>query len=152
MAYSAQDAEDPLVSFQFGLDLGGTLTGFFAEVSGVGSESEVVERKMTDENGNDFVRKIPGRLTYTDVTLRRGVTATLDIWEWRQTVEEGKITDARKNCSLIMFDASGAPAARWDFLNAWPSKVSGPEMKTDSNDFAVEELVLVHEGLKRVAV
>ena len=152
MAYSDQDPEDPLVSFQFGLDVVGVLTGFFSEVSGVGSESEVVERKMTDENGNDFVRKIPGTTNYTDITLKRGVTAVLDMWEWRQLVEEGKMNDARKNCSLIMYDAGGSPAARWDFINAWPSKVSGPEMKTDSNDFATEEMVLVHEGIKRVEV
>ena len=51
-----------------------------------------------------------------------------------------------------VISAAGNPAARWDFVNAWPSKVTGPEMKTDSNDFAIEEMVLVHEGLKRVEV
>ena len=67
-------------------------------------------------------------------------------------VEEGKMGDARKNCSIIMMDRNYTPAARWDFTNAWPIKVTGPGVKSDDNSFAVEELVLAHEGLKRVKV
>jgi phage tail-like protein len=49
-----------------------------------------------------------------------------------------------------MMNRTGKPVAQWDFNNAWPSKVSGPELKSDSNDFGVEEVVIVHEGMKRV--
>ena len=65
-------------------------------------------------------------------------------------VEEDDMKGARKNCSILMYDRNSQVAARWNFTNAWPSKVSGPEVKADSNDFAIEELVLVHEGMKRV--
>jgi len=65
-------------------------------------------------------------------------------------VEDGDVKGARKNCSILMYDRNANVAARWDFVNAWPSKVSGPEVKADSNDFAIEEMVLVHEGMKRV--
>ena len=86
------------------------------------------------------------------MTLKRGITDNLEIWEWRKLVEDGKMEGARKNCSIIMFDRNYAPAARWDFTNAWPSKVTGPSVKTDSNEFGVEEFVIVHEGMKRVKV
>lgn len=147
-----QAPEDGLKSYQFGLDLGGTVAGFFESVSGVGSESEVIIRKITDQRGNDIIRKIPGRLNFTDITLTKGVTMNLDIWAWRSQVEKGDIDDARKNGSILMYASDGSVAAQWDFYNAWPSKVTGPEMKTDSNDIGIETMVLVHEGIERVEV
>jgi phage tail-like protein len=51
-----------------------------------------------------------------------------------------------------MMDRERKEAARWDFENAWPSKVTGPSIKSDSNEFGIEEFVLQHEGLKRVQV
>ena len=152
MAKSSGRDSDPLIGFAFSLDLGGTVTGFFSEVSGIGSENEIVEHKVVTQDGHEVVQKIPGRLKFTDVTLKRGITDNLEVWEWRRLVEEGKMKDARKNCSIIMYDRDYAPAARWDFVNAWPSKVTGPEAKADSNDYAIEEMILVHEGMKRVKV
>ena len=151
MAKQSGRETDPLVGFQFSLDLQGTVTGYFTEVSGVGSENEIVEQKVVNK-GIETVQKIPGRLKYNDVTLKRGITDNLEIWEWRKLVEDGQMDKARKTCSIIMYDRNYKPAARWDFEQAWPSKVSGPEAKADSNDFAVEEMVLVHEGMKRVKV
>jgi phage tail-like protein len=128
------------------------ITGYFTECSGVGSENEVIEHKVVDDKGRELVQKLPGRLKWQDVTLKRGITDNLQIYEWRQLVVEGKMKDARKNCSIIMMDRNYAPAARWDFVNAWPSKVTGPQVKSDDNNFAIEEVVLVHEGMKRVKV
>ncbi len=143
---------DPLVGFQFQLDVGGKLAGFFTEVSGIGSEHEVIEHKVTDSKGHDIIHKIPGRMKWNDVTLKRGITESMDIWEWREQVIEGKMEKARQNCSIIMFDRSYNPKVQWDFMNAWPVKVTGPEFKSDSNDYGVEELVLAHEGMKRVKI
>ena len=73
----------------------------------------------------------------------------MDIWDWRDQIVEGKVDDARKNGSIVMFDQAGDEVARWNFENAWPLKVSGPSMKADSNEFGIEELVITHEGLYR---
>lgn len=140
---------DVLASFQFALDLGDKLVGFFQECSGIGSENEIIETKLTDPNGVDFVKKEPGRLKWNDVTLKRGITDNLDIWKWRKSVEEGKVEDARTNCTVTMLNRAGQPVATWHFRGAWPSKVSGPELKTDSNDYGVEEVVIVHEYMYR---
>ena len=144
---------DPFIVYSFALDMSGGAAGFFTEVSGVGSESEVVEHKVVGKEGHtSIVQKIPGRLKWTDITLKRGITATMDIWEWRKQVEDGDMAGARKNCSIIMYDETGKAAARWDIVNAWPSKVSGPSFKSDGNEYGVEEVTLVHEGLTRVKV
>ncbi len=141
---------DPLVGFNFGLELQGVLTGYFTECSGLGSEHEVIEHKIVDDKGREIVQKIPGRLKWGDITLKRGITSTMDIWDWRKQVEDGDIEGARHNGSIFMFDRSYATVAQWDFERGWPVKVSGPSLKSDSNEFGIEELTLTHEGLRRV--
>lgn len=143
---------DPLLGFNFRLDLNSKVTGYFTEVSGIGSEHEIIEHKVVTESGVEVIQKIPGRLKWTEVTLKRGITNNLQMWEWRKLVEDGNMKDARMNCSIIMMDRERKEAARWDFENAWPSKVTGPSIKSDSNEFGIEEFVLQHEGLKRVQV
>jgi phage tail-like protein len=151
MAVKSGRESDPLVGFNFRLEIEGKLAGYFTEVSGIGSENEIVEHKVVDDNGHEIVQKIPGRLKWQDVTLKRGITDKMDIWDWRKLVEEGKMKDARTNCSIIMMDRNYEDVARWDFVNAWPSKVTGPSVKSDSNEFGVEEVTLVHEGLMRAS-
>lgn len=140
---------DPLTGFHFQLDLGGKVAGYFTEVSGLGSENEVIEHKVISD-GQQIIQKIPGRLKWGDITLKRGITSMMDIWDWRKLVEEGKVNDARTNGSIIMLDQELTPVAQWDFEGAWPSKVSGPQAQSDSNNYGIEELTVVHEYITRV--
>lgn len=142
--------EDPLVGFHFMLDVQGTVQGYFTEVSGIGSETEVAEQKVVNKEGIQIVLKVPGRLKWGDITLKRGLTSNLEIWNWRKLVEDGQVSKARKNGSIVMYDQTLKPIAQWDFKNAWPSKVSGPAPKSDSNELTVEELTLVHEYITRI--
>jgi phage tail-like protein len=98
-ANDAPGREDPLLGFNFALDVGGAIKGYFTEVGGIGSESEVVEQKVVSEKGVEVVLRIPGRLKWGDITLKRGITSNMDLWDWRQKVEDGKVKDARKNGS-----------------------------------------------------
>lgn len=141
---------EPLISFNFRLELKGGVNGYFTEVSGLGSEHEVIDHKVVDDKGREMVQKIPGRLKWGDVTLKRGITDNMAIWDWRQNVVDGKVKDARANCSIVMMDRGYVEVARWEITNAWPSKVTGPSLKSDSNDLGIEEMVLVHEGIKRI--
>ena len=140
---------DPLVGFHYAIEVQGVVTGYFTECSGIGSEHEIIEHKIVDEKGRELIQKIPGRLKWENVTFKRGITENMDIWDWRETVVQGQVDDARRNGSVVMFNQSLEEVARWNFENAWPLKVSGPSMKADSNEFGVEELVLTHEGLYR---
>jgi phage tail-like protein len=150
MAKETGRESDPLIGFNFALDLQGTITGYFTECSGIGSEHEIVEHKVVTDKGVEVVQKIPGRLKWQDVTLKRGITQDMQIWDWRAIVEKGEVVKARKTCSIVMFDRNYKEVARWNFENAWPSKVTGPSVKADSNEFGVEEVTLVHEGMTRV--
>lgn len=141
---------DPLVSAYFAIDLAGGASGFFTEVSGLGSETEIVEMKIMGENNTEIVRKIPGRLKWGDITLKRGITTNMDMWDWRKMVEDGDVVGARKNGSIMMFDQEGTEVARWNFEKGWPSKISGPAPKSDGNEIAIEELTIVHEFIERV--
>lgn len=141
---------DPLISFHFGIEIMGKVSGYFTECSGLGSEHEVIEHKVVDEKGREIVQKLPGRMKWQDVTLKRGITKEMDIWAWRKEVEDGDVEAARKNGSIIMFDQNLNEVARWNFERAWPLKVTGPSLQSDSNAFGVEEIVITHEYIERV--
>jgi len=146
---------DPLLGFHFGLDVGSFVTGIFTEVSGLGSETEVAEYKTVSGQGSDhvgYIQKIPGRLKWEAITLKRGITtATMDAWKWRKMVEDGNVQGARSNGTISMFDDKGTLSAQWTFVNGWPSKITGPAIKADSNEVGVEEMTIVHEGIVRVS-
>ena len=142
--------EDPLVGARFKIDVGGVIKGYFTECSGLGSENEITEHKVVNEKGVEVVMKIPGRLKWGDITLKRGITADMGLWDWRKMVEDGDVAGARRDGSIVMYDQSLTEKARWNFLQAWPSKISGPTPKADSNEISVEELTLVHEYIERV--
>ena len=150
---AAKDAVqgDPLVGFNFGVEFSGVVTGYFTEAAGLGSEHEIIEHKIVSPEGREIVRKIPGRLKWGDVTLKRGITAKMDFWEWRKEIEDGKVAQARRNGSIIMFDETYTEVARWNFENAWPSKISGPSVNATANEVGVEEMTIVHEGIERVS-
>ncbi|MGD9932232.1 MAG: phage tail protein [Dehalococcoidia bacterium] len=142
--------EDPLVSFHFKLEVSGKVDGFFTEVSGLGSETEVTEHKVVTE-GREVVMKIPGRLKWENIVLKRGITSSMDIWTWRKEVEDGNVEAARANGSIYMFDQMLNPVAEWSFERAWPVKVTGPSLKSDGNEIGVEELTLAHEYIVRIS-
>ncbi len=141
---------DPLVSVNFYVDVGGKVTGMFKECSGLGSESDVVEHKVVTKGGIPTTMKVPGTLKWQNVVLKRGVTNDMEIWNWRKQVEDGKVEGARKDGSITMYNQAMKEVARWNFVSAWPIKVSGPSLNAGTNEIAVEELTISHEGMKRV--
>ena len=96
------------------------------------------------------IQAVPGRLKWQVINLKRGITDSMDAWKWRKMVEEGQVDQARANGSIVMVDQTGAEVARWNFIRAWPRKISGPSMNSSTNEVGVEELEIVHEKLTRV--
>jgi len=146
----AEAAKDGLISSFFSLEITGKMVGAFREVTNLGSENAVVEDKSRGPDGKYIIKKIPGTLKWNDITLKQGLTDNMDMWKWRKLVEEGKVDDARANGSIIMYDTAGKSIARWNLVNCWPSKLSGPAGKADGNEVAVQEMTLAHEGYERV--
>ena len=144
--------EDPLIGFNFSLEVGGgKISGYFTEVSGLGSETKTIKQQVVNNKGQMVVLQVPGRLEWGDIVLKRGITSNLDMWKWRKQVEDGEVDKARMNGSIVMYDQTLSEVARWNFTQAWPSKISGPAPKADSNEIGVEELTLVHEYITRVS-
>jgi len=148
MAAGYNRVGDPVVGFQFSLEIG-TMTGYFTEVSGIGSENAVATHKVVNEAAKEVTIQMPGRTEWGEVTLKRGLTSNIEFWDWRELVVTGKINDARLPVTITMYDRDYSPVVTWELTNAWPSKLSGPSISADSNDFAIEELTIVHEGLTR---
>lgn len=121
------------------------IVGGFKSVSGMNSETEIVEFKQ----GNDtIVRKKPGRTTYANITLERGYTATDDLWEWRKNIEDGKID--RRAGSVVVLDQDGTTeVARYNFYQAWPCKWFVPDVAADSSAMAIEKVELAVEKVER---
>ncbi|MGB2798550.1 MAG: phage tail protein [Dehalococcoidia bacterium] len=140
---------DPLGSMRFFVDIGNVITGSFRECGGLGSETELIESKEALKGGFTVYIKTPGALKWENISLKRGITNSMEIWEWRKEVEQGNVEGARMNGSIIMYDSEGQQSARWNFIRGWPQKVSGPSFNATSNEIGVEELVIVHEGLVR---
>jgi phage tail-like protein len=143
--------QDPLISAWFSIEFQGQVSGAFRECEGLGSSNEVVEYKASGEKGEYVVKKVPGRLVWNNITLKRGITDSMDMWKWRKLVEQGNVNSARKNGTITMYNTQGTAVAKWNFVNAWPSKITGPSVNAGENGVAIEELEITHEGYERVS-
>ena len=92
---------------------------------------------------SQFAEIGPGKLA-----LRGGSTKSLGIFAWHQTVVEGQIAAAKKDATLVMYDAGGRPVARYHLENAWPSKVDISGFNATGNEIAIEAITLCHEGFE----
>jgi phage tail-like protein len=143
--------EDLFGAYNFLLEIQGVISdtkvivGGFKSVSGMDSETEVIEFKQ----GNDtVVRKKPGRTTYANIVLERGYTATDDLWQWRKNIEDGKID--RRSGSVIILDQDGSTeVARYNFYEGWPCKWNVPDMNSDSSAMAIEKVEISVEKVER---
>lgn len=137
---------DPFRNFRFRVEIDGILQAAFSDASGFDSTVEPIEYR----EGSDptYVRKLTGLTKYGTLTLKRGVTDSMDIYNWHLEIMKGNII--RKNMSVIIMDEAGNDKARWNISNAWPTKYSINDLSAKGNDVAIETLEIVHEGVKRI--
>lgn len=136
---------DPLGNYNFLVEIAGIDVGRFSEASGLESSIESIEYREGGENTT--VRKLPGKTTYTDIVLRRGITeGDNTLYEWHRDAVEGRID--RRSGSIVVLDRAGQEVLRYNFVNAWPMKWSPPDFNATANEVAIEELTLCHEGLE----
>lgn len=140
---------DVISANKFKLELDGVDIGSFREVSGMGSETTVIDFQQTTDNGEMTIKKLPGHHKWGDVTLKRGYTDDMTLFNWRQEVIDGQIDSARRNGSIVVYDFANQEVLRWNFVNAWPSKLSASNLSSSSDEALIEELTIVHEGIER---
>jgi phage tail-like protein len=118
--------------FCYCLELEGTVVGYFLNAFNMGSETELIEMKKVNRHGNLVYVKLPGKVKFSDITLRKGVSSTLDLKKWSQMVANGKNARARKNGSICLYDKSHQVVARWNLTKAWPKVYTGNQTKSGS--------------------
>jgi phage tail-like protein len=137
---------DPYKNFRFVVDIDGNRAGF-TNVSGLAAEAEVIEYR---EGADGFTspRKLPGRVKYPNVTLRRGVTTDRFLWDWWKTILAGSVQ--RRNVGIILLDDDRNEVLRWILSEAWIAKIEVSDLDAEGNEVAIESIELAHEGLELV--
>ena len=140
----ARDRVDPAIGFQFRIEIDGIPLGAFRECTGLQSETTVFE---IHEGGlNDHSHKRAGHTWHGPIALSRGLTLSVDLWEWREEVLRG-IGDSRRSGDIVLCNEAGEEALRWTFLDGWPSRWEGPILQGKRSLLAIERIEIVHEGL-----
>ena len=143
--------ERPYVQFNFLVDLGdGTTDGVqagFQEVSGIGMEVTVAEYRNGNEKEN-AVRKITGLNKSSDVTMKRGVIGSLNLYQWLDQIRNGDQTAFRTVLVHMQNEDHSATVQTWKLLRARIIKHTSGPMNAKGTDVAMEELVLAYERLE----
>ncbi len=138
---------DPYRNFRFKVEIDGIQTASFAEATIPDTSTDSVDyREGTDL---PFQKKLSGLTKFGNITLKKGLTDSLDLYQWRKSVEDTGAIKARKNISLVLIDEEGNDKARWDIVEAWPTKYSPSGFSAKANEVVIETLEIVHEGIKR---
>ena len=131
------------LGFLFLVEFDGQVVGAFTEFSAL---SVTVAVDKWEEGGvNDRSHQMPGRTEHGNVTLKQAVFADATLHDWLLKVSTGK--GDRKPLSIIVTDVMGDPVRRWNFDQAFPVKWTGPDLKVDGNEAALESFEFAHEGL-----
>jgi phage tail-like protein len=136
---------DPYRNFNFLVEIDGITQAGFSDVTGFDVTVEPVEYR---EGGQvTSMRKLPGKPKFGNITLKRGLTDSAELYEWFRDVSTGVIE--RRSGSIILLDLEGQEKLRWNFFDAWPTKWDGPDFSAKGNEVAIETLELVVERLER---
>jgi phage tail-like protein len=142
---SKQSATWPLPKFYFKVDIGDQKDVPFQEISGLDTETQSIEYRAGNSKEFSTV-KMPGIKKTGNVTLKKGVFAKDNkFWDWYNQIKLNTIK--RVTVTIQLCDEAGSPTMVWTLANAWPTKITGTDMKSDGNEVAVETLEVAHEGL-----
>jgi phage tail-like protein len=142
--------QDALVAQRFKIEVKGTAIATFQEVSGITSELEVVTLKANDLMGKPIVKQMIGAQKPPTITLKRAADSSMDLWNWHKAALDGDLVGARREGSIVQLDFTHAEVARYNFFDAWISKLTATGMKAGDNTPSVEEVTIVCERLERV--
>lgn len=135
----------PMPTFRFEVDWGGARLSF-QEVSGPDVEAQPIEYRAGDSRAFSVV-KMPGIKQYSDVTMKKGMfKGDMRFSDWLAQVRMN--STERKAVRFSLLDEDGRAVMVWKLTNAWPTKISGTDLKSSANEVAIETIVLAHEGLE----
>jgi phage tail-like protein len=133
-----------LPGHQFVVEIDGINRAGFQQVSGL---EITVETTEYNEGGRSSPLKIPGLVKYSDITLRYGVVRDPELYGWIKAVVDGDVQ--RRDGSIVQLDAAQAEVYRWNFFEAWPTKLTAGEFNAQTSSVLVDVLVLACERVER---
>lgn len=136
----------PFKKYNYDLQIDGSSVGGFSEISAPDITIEPIEYREGNFSVNT-AGKQPGLVKYGNITLKWGTVSGHTLYDWAKEVENGTIT--RKTVVISLQDDLHKEIAKWTAISAWPTKYTAPDMNATSNEVAVEQLELVHEGITR---
>lgn len=135
----------PLPKFYFAVQFGDDEPVRFQEVSGLETETQVIEYRHGNSPQFSTI-KMPGIAKTGNITMKKGIfKSDSKLWDWMKEVKMNTINRVKVTISLL--DENGKPTMVWTLANAWPTKITGTDLKSDGNEVAVETLEMAHEGL-----
>lgn len=142
---SAQSTTEwPIPKFRFEVKWDSDVMSF-QEVSGLDIEAQQIEYRRGD-SPIFSTQKMPGLKKYSDITMKKGVFKSDNkFWDWFNQIKMNTIKRIPVTISLL--DEEGSPTMVWTLTNAWPTKITGTDLKSTGNEVAVETIVIAHEGL-----
>ena len=137
----------PYGKFRYRVEIDGLDAGGFSEVTGFDASIDVMEYREGDMVQTPM--KIPGLKKYGNITLKKGLTDSVVMYEWLITGVDGPVD--RKTITITSLDESEQPVASWQVINAWPMKYTAPDFNATSSEVAIETIEIAHEGMTRVS-
>lgn len=140
---------------QFLFEVDGVEIGTFTEVSGL--ELDVGVEELEEGGQNQFVHKLPGRITWPNLVLKRGMTKGDELFAWVQKSSgdgfagQGSKVE-RKSAAVTLVDDKGTRLRAWELDGAFPVRWRGPSFAATSTDLAAEELEIAHHGFRSAKV
>lgn len=143
--------DDRVTGASFLVEVDGVEIGRFMEVTGL--EVEVAVESVEEGGENGYSHKLPGRMSWPNLVLKRGITQNDSLLEWLNkssgegfTGQGNKLT--RSSAAITLMGPGGKRIRAWNFDGAFPIKWRGPSFASGSSDMAVEELEIAHHGFR----
>ena len=146
----ANKRDNPYGAFNFrvefgDVDGGGPIEAGFSDVSGLGNEINFSEYRAGTDKTNTM-RKVANTNKFDEVTLKRGLVGSTDVFDWLKAVREGAYQP--RTVTIVMLDEARNEVLTIVLKNAQPKKWVGPTLTAKGGgEVAMEELHLVHEGI-----
>ena len=134
----------PLPKFHFQVKWDAEVMSF-QEVSGLDIEAQPIEYRHGDSPEFSTI-KMPGIKKFGNVTMKKGVFKSDNkFWDWFNQIKMNTIKRVPVTISLL--DETGAPTMVWTLANAWPTKLTATDLKSDGNEVSIESIEIAHEGI-----
>ncbi|MBI5877219.1 MAG: phage tail protein [Chloroflexi bacterium] len=141
------ERKDPFRGFNFQVQIDNSSVAGFRECSGLSFTTDPVEyREGTDKPLHP--RKLTAMRHFNNISLKRGMTDSKDLWNWYKNILNGKAD--RRDGAIVLQDEEHKEVMRWKFENGWISKWEGPSMNATSNDVAIEAIEICVERVELV--